>query len=52
MRTLDLLTTIGAGAAGAAIAAVVVGASLVWVLPAALAVGLVALLADRTRRQT
>lgn len=47
MRSTDLLGTVAAGALGAAVAALLVGASLVVVLPAALGVGLVGLLAGR-----
>lgn len=50
VRTFDLLTTILAGAFGAAVATFLVGASLVLVLPAALGVGVVAAVADRGRR--
>lgn len=50
MRTFDLLATIVAGAVGAAVATLLVGASLVLVLPAAVGVGLVSIVADRSRR--
>lgn len=50
MRTSDLLATIVAGALGAAVGTFLVGASLVLVLPAALGVGIVTVVADRSRR--
>lgn len=50
MRAVDLLTTIAAGAAGAALATLLVGASLMLALPAALGIGAVTILAGRTRR--
>jgi hypothetical protein len=50
VRPFDLLTTIVAGAFGAAVATFLVGASLVLVVPAALGVGAVAVVADRSRR--
>jgi hypothetical protein len=50
VRTTDVLVTIAAGAFGAVVATLIVGASLVLVVPAALGVGVVALVADRSRR--
>ncbi|WP_157041928.1 hypothetical protein [Nitriliruptor alkaliphilus] len=50
MRTLELFTTVIAGAFGAAVATFLVGASLLLILPAALGVGVVAVVADRGRR--
>lgn len=47
VRTTDLATTVLAGALGAAVAAFIIGASLVVVLPAAVGVGLVGVLAAR-----
>ena len=50
MRSVDLVTTVAAGALGAAVAATIVGTSLLVVLPAALGVAAVGALADRRRR--
>jgi hypothetical protein len=50
VRSVELASTVVAGALGAAIAAVMVGASLLVVLPAALGVVAVGFVADRTRR--
>lgn len=50
MRSVELATTVVAGALGAAVAATLVGASLIVVLPAALGVAAVGVLADRRRR--
>jgi hypothetical protein len=50
-RTTELLATVGAGAAGAMVAVLVIGASMLFVLPAALGVALVAvLMVNRSRR--
>lgn len=49
-RRAELAATIGAGAAGAAIAAGTFGEGLLLIIPATLGVGMVALIADRTRR--
>lgn len=49
MRTLELVTTVAAGAFGAALAALTVGASLVLVLPAVVTVGAVSVVASRAR---
>jgi hypothetical protein len=50
VRTSDLLATIVAGALGAAVGTYLMGASLILVLPAALGVGIVSVVADRSRR--
>lgn len=50
MRTTELLATVLAGAVGAAVAVLVVGASLLLVVPAIVAVGAVSVIADRSRR--
>lgn len=50
MRSADLATTVVAGALGAAVAATLVGASLLVVLPAALGVAAVGALSERRRR--
>jgi hypothetical protein len=50
VRRFDVLTTVVAGALGAAVATLLVGASLLLVLPAAVGVGLVSVVADRSRR--
>lgn len=49
MRTSDLVATIVAGALGAAVGTFLMGASLVLVLPAALGVGIVTVVASRSR---
>jgi hypothetical protein len=49
VRTDDVLLTVAAGALGAIVAALLVGASLVLAVPAALAVGAVSLTAGRRR---
>ena len=46
-RTADLVATVAAGAAGAAVAVLTIGANLVLVLPAVVGVGAVALLTRR-----
>lgn len=50
MRTYELLATIVAGALGAAVGTLLVDASLILVLPAAVGVGIVSVVADRSRR--
>ncbi|MEX1177897.1 MAG: hypothetical protein WEB09_05505 [Nitriliruptor sp.] len=50
MRVIDVLITMMAGAAGAVLAAVLVGASLVLIVPAVAGVGVITLLVDRARR--
>lgn len=47
---MELTSTVIAGALGAAVAALLVGASLLVVLPAALGVAAVSVAADRSRR--
>jgi hypothetical protein len=48
--TLELLATLVAGAVGAALVVLAVGASLLLIVPAVVTVGAVSLVADRTRR--
>lgn len=50
-RTVELLGTVAAGAAGATIAVLVVGASLLLVVPAVLGVVAIAVLAPRWGRR-
>lgn len=50
MRTSDLLATIVAGALGAAVGTFLINASLILVVPAAIGVGIVTVVADRSRR--
>jgi hypothetical protein len=50
VRTIELLATVVAGAVGAAVAALAVGASLLLIVPAIVAVGAISLVADRSRR--
>jgi hypothetical protein len=51
VRTDDVLLTIAAGALGAVVAALMVGASLLLVVPAALGVGAVSLAGGQRRRR-
>lgn len=51
MTSLDLIGTVAAGALGATVAALIIGASLFVVLPAAVGVGVIGVVADRTRRK-
>jgi hypothetical protein len=48
---MDLLTIVTAGALGALVATLLLGASLLLVIPAALGVGAVGLVAERTRHR-
>lgn len=50
MQRFDVLATTAAGAVGAAVATFLVGESLLLVVPAAIGVGLISLVADRRRR--
>ena len=50
-RTIELLATVGAGTAGAVVAVLVVGASMLFVLPVALGVALVAIVLMQRSRQ-
>jgi uncharacterized membrane protein YccC len=47
--SVELLATLAAGTAGAVVAALLVGASLLLILPAVVGVGVVAVVTDRTR---
>lgn len=49
---MDLLAIVTAGALGALVATLLLGASMLLVIPAALGVGAVGLVAERTRRRT
>ena len=48
-RTVELVTTIGAGAVGALLAVTVIGASLALAIPGVLAVAVIAAVATRRR---
>lgn len=52
MRTLELLATVVAGAVGAALAVLAVGASLLLIVPAVVVVGAISIVAERNRRSS